>query len=192
LAVAIGCFAIAACQPGALIGPQRSSAASAELASLARYGNRVRQSSAVELEREYRELLTQMTTSSAPGTRLRLALLLSVPDAEFHDRDEALRMLTDLVAAPEGEPRATQDFAELLYSLLNERTCVTAPDRPLAELLIAERERNRRLGTELDATRATLAAERAHRETLQGQLDALKSLEERLLDGERASEAVRQ
>ena len=138
----------------------------------------------MQLEQRYRDLLAEISGANQPVSRIRLALLLSHPGAPFHDYDRATSLLESLVLDASPDEAATADFGRLVYSLLKERSCVDTENSPLAEMLIAERERSRSLDEDLAEARASLAAERAYRQTLQGQLDALKSLEEQISLGE--------
>jgi len=110
---------------------------------------------------------------------VRLALLLSYPDASFYDVGRARRFLEGAIAQPGGASDSVE-LAQLLDTLLGERNGVAGEAAALADLFAQERDRNRRLRVELDEARAALDAERQLRTTLQGQLDALKALEERL------------
>jgi hypothetical protein len=78
------------------------------------------------------------------------------------------------------EQPAHTDFAALLYNLLSERIYSESDDPPMQALLDQTRERNDELAEELDQVRAELDEERKLTATLQGQLNALKELEEQL------------
>lgn len=146
---------------------------------LIRYGNAVRSFDEVGLEREYARIYQAYAENPSTDSAIRLALLLSYPGASFYDPDRARQMLGG-VSAQEANPSETAELANLLTHFLNERNCVTDDSAALADLFIAERNRNRELSSQLTQVRAALDAERQVRQNLQGQLDALKELEERL------------
>jgi hypothetical protein len=173
LLLALACGA-SACQTDGLPRPR----AQAEQVQLIRYGVSTRTLGDGELERQYRALVLESGSSPSSENAIKLALLLSRPETSVQDPDQALRLLNGA-----SEPRAgndNADFAKLMYYLLSERNCVAPQSAPLADMLLEERDRSKRLGNELADTKAALEAERELRQTLQGQLDALKALEERL------------
>jgi len=150
------------------------------VAELARYGSSVRALSAEELEHEYRLLAAQNEHEPNPDVQIKLSLLLSDPSAPFHDLDQAVRLLGDVMLHLRIDESDDSAFARLLYYLLSERACVDHSDASLAELLVSEREAVLRLQRELGEARTSLESERALRVTLQQQLDALKALEEQI------------
>jgi hypothetical protein len=151
---------------------------------LVSYGSAVRALSEPDLEAEYRTLLSRQSANPTDETSLRLALLMSNPGAPFHDLDRALQILNDIVLRQD-QDGSNGELARLMHHLLGERTCVAPADAPLAEVILAERDRNSQLSEELDETQTALDTERQLRQTLQGQLDALKALEERLNETQR-------
>lgn len=164
--------------------PPESARNAPDLAELLRYGNTVRELDSRQLEEEYRDLVLSNTAVLPSEDIIKLSLLLSAPNAPFHDIDQATRFLRDVIQRdPFHEPEYV-DLAKLLYNLLSERVYAASEDETLARLLTEARDRNEQLAEELAAVKAELDAERERRETLQGQLDALKKLEEQLsLDG---------
>ena len=167
---------VSACQTG---GITRVSADRAD-EELIRYGGSLENLDAAALEREYRTLLAQHAAAPSHLSSVKLALLLGSPSTSFTDVNSALRLLNGVVQ----EGGAGADFARLAYRMMSERNCVAANDGALAELLVSERRRVEELEAKLESAQAALGAERTLRETLQGQLDALKALEERLnVDG---------
>ena len=157
---------------------------SAELADLARFGNTVRRLDGRQLEREYRSLVLQNGSAPSSDTAIRLALLLSAPNAPFTNIDQATRFLRDVMYRETGDPPAHTEFAQLLYNLLSERIYSESDDEPLQALLDQARERNDELSGQLAGLRSELAAERRRADTLEGQLNALKELEEQLSQDE--------
>lgn len=115
------------------------------------YANSMRAVDIPELERQY--VLASREYAAAPSseTAIKLALLVADPRAGFYNADRATRLLDDAVSRDIGNDASTS-FAIFMRGLI----------------------------AEFSTTRATLVAERQLRQTLQGQLDALKALEERL------------
>lgn len=145
---------------------------------LIRFGNAVRGYSSETLESQYARSVSAQAADPSAENAIRLALLLSYPGAPFYDIARARGFLGEALARG-GESDAVE-LARLLDKLLAERHGVTGDAAMLADLFTEERERSYRLGFDLAEARAALDAERALRITLQGQLDALKALEERL------------
>lgn len=156
-----------------------------ELAELARFGNAVRRLDGRRLEQEYRELVSQNDASPSSDAAIKLALLLSAPNVPFNDIDQATRFLRDVMYRETGDPQSHTEFAQLLYNLLSERIYNESDDEPLQALLDQARERNDELTVQLMRLRTQLDEERERTATLEGQLNALKELEEQLSqDGE--------
>ena len=147
-----------------------------DLAELVRYTLHTRELDPGALEEEY-----TLVRDSAPGPErdLRLAVLLSHPKSARYDLAAALALL----ARP-----ATNDetsFAALLYRLLGERML----DTGMGVAQILERQKETRIGyeAEIRALNDALDRERAQRETLEQQLEALRQIEDRIeqrTDGE--------
>jgi hypothetical protein len=156
------------------------------LGDLIRYGNGLRTLDDQELDDQYRQFAAQRSDEAASAEAIKLALLLSSPDARFYDADQAVRLLDTVARRERARESGYGELAQLVFHLLSERSCSLAPeDESLTELLAAERERADRLGEELIAVKTELALSERQRETLQGQLDALKALEEQLsIEGE--------
>lgn len=160
--------------------PAEQAADSAGLADLARFGNTVRRLDGRQLEQQYRQLLLQNDSAPSSDAAIRLALVLSAPNAPFADIDQATRFLREVMYREGAAQPAHADFAQLLYNLFSERIYAESDDEPLQALLDQARERNDELSGELARVRTALAEERERTETLQGQLNALKELEEQL------------
>jgi hypothetical protein len=150
------------------------------LAELARYGNRVREIGAKQLEEQYQEVALANDSMLSSEQAIKLSLLLSVPDAEFQDVDQATRFLRDVVHREAAEEPELAEFARLLYNLLRERVYSKTDEDATFAMLAEERDHNEALTAELAKVRSELAAERKQRVTLEGQLEALKRLEEQL------------
>jgi hypothetical protein len=157
--------------------PQTTSSA---LAELTRFGNAVRELDSRQLEQQYRELALRNDAFLSSDAVIKLSLLLSAPNAPFHDIDQATRFLRDVMHRGLTAPPEHTDFAELLYNLLSERVYTESDDEAMQVLLTQARDTNEQLSQELAEARAALATERERTETLQGQPNALKELEEQL------------
>lgn len=150
-----------------------------ELLDLVRYGNRVRAAFGADLSEEYRRLAFGAPNWSDDAA-IRLALLLSAPNTEYHDVDQATRLLRDVVERVPAADSGKAALATLLLHLLNERVYAAAEDEALANRLSEARDRNEQLTEQLASARAALDEERERRQRLERQLDALKRLEEQL------------
>jgi hypothetical protein len=138
--------------------------------------------SAADLEDEYVQVLSAYQYAPSEETAIKLSLLLSNPVAPFYDLDRAIRLLDDAAIRLEagGDPMAP--LPRLLDQLLIERREVARRRNDIADELQSEQERSESLEQQLARTRSDLADERKQRETLQGQLDALRALEEQIND----------
>ena len=159
--------------------PLLRGASASDSADLIEFGNALRDYSDEMLERQYVRSVSAQAADPSADNAIRLALLLSYPEASFYDVARAREFLDGALSQSDGS-RGSVELAQLLDSLLGERNGVVGDATALADLFAQERERSYRLGLDLAETRATLEAERQLRITLQGQLDALKALEERL------------
>jgi hypothetical protein len=133
-----------------------------------------------QLEQQYREIALANDSMLSSEEAIKLSLLLSVPDAKFQDVDQATRFLRDVVHREAAEEPELAEFARLLYNLLRERVYSKTDEDATVAMLAEERDRNEQLGAELTKVKNALALERKQRETLEGQLEALKRLEEQL------------
>lgn len=111
-----------------------------------------------QLDGERRRLQRRYREAPDGDAALRLALLLGLPDSRFRDAPRARQLLTEW--APSFEPDPSRAAMARLLALFLERQDTQ------------ERVLNR--------TRRSLAAERDRRVRLQQQLEALKSIEERI------------
>lgn len=150
------------------------------LLDLVRYGNRVRAGIGTDLSGEYQRLALDSDAGWSDEDAIRLALLLSAPNTPYHDVDQAMRLLRDVVERVPAQNDENTALATLLLHLLSERVYAAAQDEALASRLSEARDRNEQLMEELAAVRDALDAERERRQALQRQLDALKRLEEQL------------
>ncbi|BCK87567.1 hypothetical protein MIZ01_1351 [Sideroxyarcus emersonii] len=112
------------------------------------------------INKEYQATNRSFSITGSDSDRLRLAMLLSLPDTGFRSIGTALDLLQHLPAGTTSAPSELQDIAGMLARLL-------------AQQLRAD-------GAVDDLTKA-LAAEKAHAEFLQGKIDAVKDLEINLI-----------
>jgi hypothetical protein len=112
--------------------------------------------SAPALVTEYNATRESYTKTASDSDRIRLAMLLSLPDTPFHSTAETLKLLQDPPANPASPPQALHNLARML------------------SLLFTEQQRN---NNTVDDLAKALAAEKAHSEFLQGKIDAVKNLE---------------
>jgi hypothetical protein len=112
--------------------------------------------SAPDFATEYNATRETYTRTGSDSDRIRLAMLLSLPNTPFHSTAEALKLLQDPPANPASPPPALHNLARMLNMLLTEQ--------------------QRESDTSNDLAKA-LAAEKAHSEFLQGKIDAVKNLE---------------
>lgn len=146
------------------------------LLDIIRYGNNVRSLNRDALMEQYRDLAFG-GPYLANNAQIRLALLLSAPHA-LHDVARARSILDD-VSAASGLPEHVE-FASLISALLDERIAAMSENEVLFTLLTEARDRNEQLQQELAAAGTALEEAQARADTLQGQLDALKRLEEQI------------
>ncbi|HEU4620220.1 MAG TPA: hypothetical protein VFV10_19445 [Gammaproteobacteria bacterium] len=187
LLLALAALAVPACHTAQVETLPAAAALSAQepskagvLADLARYGNMVREIGQKQLEQQYRDVALANDSMLSSEEAIKLSLLLSVPDAAFQDVDQATRFLRDVVHREAAEEPELAEFARLLYNLLRERVYSKTDEDATVAMLAEERDRNEQLNSELTKVRNALALERKQRETLEGQLEALKKLEEQL------------
>ncbi len=178
--------AASACQTAQLPAAATAAAAAAPvpsddvLAELSRYGNKVRELGGKQLEQQYRQLALANDSMLSSESAIKLSLLLSAPNSAFQDIDQATRFLRNVVYREAGQEPKIAEFARLLYNLLRERVYSDSDGDATLALLAKERDRNEQLNRQLTKVKSALALERKQRETLEGQLDALKKLEEQL------------
>ena len=109
-----------------------------------------------DINKEYQATNRSFATTGSDSDRVKLAMLLSLPNTSFQSIAEALKLLQDPPANPASPPPALHNLARMLNMMLTEQ--------------------QRESDTSNDLARA-LAAEKAHSEFLQGKIDAVKNLE---------------
>lgn len=160
LAVVVSALILAGCAHGLASPPATtpvttpSAAEAASVARLLAYYRRISVLPPAELQSEYAAAEQAFLRDGRPEHRLRLALLLSLPDASFHNPDSALRLLQGY--AGRGDPNdALANFTFFLIARsieqYNAQTRLdaasqraTALQRQLDGLKLIERSLNRR------------------------------------------------
>lgn len=159
---------------------------------LLRYYRGLRSLSKGELQQELKQAWQAAATEPTAFERLRLILLLSLPQAPFQDLDKAQKMLRDFLKAENS--RELYDLALLVQTFLGEEALLERRYRLLQEKLRQKEEQVKRLRSglkHLDGRRKQeqewaksleqkLESERGRAETLEKKLEALKGIEKRL------------
>ena len=112
--------------------------------------------SAPDIAKEYIAVGQSYSKTGSDADRIKLAMLLSLPDTAFHSTEEALKLLQDSPDKPGTSPSGLHVLAKMLSMLLTEQ----AHESDISNNLAKE-----------------LAAEKARSNFLQGKIDAVKNLE---------------
>lgn len=164
------------------------------------YVERVRQAPAEIQEREFDCVEQSLVQEPNPKQRLRLALLLLLPDSQYRDETRARQLLDEF--RTNAGPEEYRPFINLLLSFVDEREAEQEAygqlERKLADKQRAYRGLKRRLADEqrkhetmqkqlkvLKTLEQRLAEEQKKRKTLQKQLEAVKAIETKLKEREK-------
>jgi hypothetical protein len=147
-----------------------------QLSALVQFATDVRSLDQFELQQAYRILQTEHRTSPSSDTAVKLSLLLSYSEAPPDALVEALQLLNGV----SDDDTDHSQFARLIYDLISERYAATASNGALTDLLLQERNENRRVAKKLAASESSLAASQRQRAALAQQLNALKAVEEQI------------
>lgn len=139
-----------------------------ELDRLLQYFVYIRSLPAAALQRERDQQEQELAQRKSAESRLKVALLLSLPGASPRDHERALELLRDYVRAEPIVPARANRLAQVLLTLLTERTAPSLAPLP----------KNRRL----PRCEEQLLIERGNVQKLQKQIDELKNLEKTLLE----------
>jgi hypothetical protein len=181
LAAVVAAVMLTACagKPPAPPPPTPEQLASKMLDEIAGYALWVRRQPDAALREE---LARVEALPAEPHNLLRLALVVGQRQSELYDAERTAQALVSVAAS--GPENASQvQLAQLLLGLLprEERSCGEAVcEQKLSELVQLEERRRRELSARIESLRNDLEAERAQREKLESQLEALKSLEEQI------------
>jgi hypothetical protein len=137
------------------------------------YVERVRQAPAEIQEREVGCVEQSLVQEPNPKQRLRLALLLLLPDSQYRDETRARQLLDEF--RTKAGPEEYRPFINLLLSFVDEREAEQKAYGRLEQKLADKRRAYRWL-------KRKLADEQRKRETTQKQLKMLKTLEQRLAE----------
>lgn len=118
---------------------------------------------APDLATEYTATMHSYSKTGSDSDRIRLAMLLSLPDTSFHNTAEALKLLESFPGNLPGKPAAPPSAEPALHHLAR-----------MLSMILAEQQRENDILNELAKA---LAAEKAHSDFLQGKIDAIKNLE---------------
>ncbi|MEQ1667921.1 MAG: dihydrolipoamide acyltransferase [Sulfuriferula sp.] len=108
----------------------------------------VRKQSAAELNKEYEKARQQLVQNKTDFNRMRLALLLTLPNAVFHDDAAAMNLLNDVLKDAKTNTSSVHGLASLLLSELAEKQRV-ADD--LTQKLKIEQKRGDELQVKVEA-----------------------------------------
>lgn len=156
------------------------------LDSLSDYARNLRHQDADALQAEKTRL---EALPESPSRDLQLALLLGQDNSALYDPGRAAQLLVRTASQPSATA-TEQALAEILFASVapKPKSCeATGYTQELANRLIAEEQRRQELAAKLESTRQALDTERAQREKLEKQLEALKSIEEQIKNRENES-----
>jgi hypothetical protein len=121
-----------------------------------RYYSHLRELPAPDIAREYNTIGLNFSKTGSNPDRIKLAILLTLPNNPLHDTAAAIDLLKTLPDSTTASPSDLHEFALLLGMLLarQEQT-----DEAMSDLAKA------------------LATEKAHSKSLQGKIDAIKDFE---------------
>lgn len=125
------------------------------------------------------ELARLEATGDSPDRSIRLALINGQRQSSLYDPERTSQLLAR-VAGAGPEDSVQVQLAQALLGVLPPvaRNCAaTECEEKLNTVVQMEEQRRRELATRIDALRAELESERGHRQKLESQLEALKSLE---------------
>jgi len=138
-----------------------------EMEQFFQYFARLRALSRDALQREYAQQESAFVHSRSAVDRLRLALLLSLPDTNFENTTYALELLQEYLNEPTQSHAQFREIAVFLYTFIQNKKPDDVPSEPLIakQLQEALRDQERQLG-----------AQQQLNKKLQTDLEAQKSL----------------
>ena len=149
---------------------------------LVRYANDLRALPPAMLAAEHERAEHALRTSPGPTAALRMALLLTVPGAPFADEERARNLLREYASQETASP-PQRDLARFLLANLTER-----PGSPAGAATNGRSNGDAVPVPEVTALRRQLLAERARRDELEKQVEALKRLELNLNERENGAQ----
>jgi hypothetical protein len=158
LALLVGCVAVPENQP-APCPPPSEVVVTGQMDDMMQYYDSLRKQSSSELAKIYDRVKQNFGQNKSDANRIRLALLLTLPNTSFRDVSAALHLLND---GPRDSKHVNnlQSFRNLLAALLAEQ---------------------QRLSNNLEEASQKLKEEQKRADTLQHQIDAIKSMEKNLI-----------
>jgi len=158
LALLGGCVAVPENQP-APCPPPSEVVVTGQMDDMMQYYDSLRKQSPPELAKIYDRVKQNFGQNKSDANRIRLALLLTLPNTSFRDASAALHLLNEW---PRDSKHVNnlQSFRNLLAALLAEQ---------------------QRLSSNLEEASQKLKEEQKRADTLQHQIDAIKSMEKNLI-----------
>jgi hypothetical protein len=158
LALMVGCSTIAENQEP--VGPLPSDLiVTGQMEDMMQYYDSLRKQPSADLARIYDKVKQNFVQNKSDANRARLILLLILPNTSFRDTTSALYLLNEWPR--DGKPMTgLQSFRNLLAALLAEQ---------------------QRLNNNMDELSQKLKEEQKRVETLQSQIEAIKSMEKNLI-----------
>lgn len=170
---------------------------------LVRYANEIDNLDGEELGNAQRQATDRFIGKPSYINRMKLALVLTHPNAEPGQRDRGVELLKGALATDLATTSNEKAFARFLYTLLASRTEQVSPELKSTRTVNAElKNRQNQLDEQLQEARESLVElrrekqtlewelkeERRERRTLKWQLEALKQLEETIHEREGSDE----
>lgn len=115
------------------------------------YYDHLRKQPATELAKEYDKARQDFAKTRSELNRVKVALLLSLPNAPFHDTLAALNLLNELPKETKDAPSGLRSFANFLGVLLAEQQRAINSADDLSQKLKDEQKRARALQEKVDA-----------------------------------------
>jgi hypothetical protein len=109
--------------------------------------------SAPDIAKEYIAVGQSYSKTGSDADRIKLAMLLSLPDTPFHSTEEALKLLQDPPDKPGTSPSGLHALAKMLSMLLTEQAHESDISNNLAKELAAEKARSNFLQEKIDAVK---------------------------------------
>ncbi len=160
---------IAACEsnspppppPPAPVPPPVQSGVAGRLDALMQYYDFLRKQPPAALVQEYKNAVQEFAQTESDSSRVRMAILLVLPNTSFHDVPAALHLLDNWPEDPKIAPSALDGFARLFSVMLTQQQQQTSAISDLAQKLKDAKKRG---------------------DTLQDKIDAIKTMEKNLID----------
>jgi hypothetical protein len=153
----IGCSAVPEQQP-CQCPPMVEPVVTGQMDDMMQYYESLRKLPAPDLARLHERVRQNFTQNKSDANRLRLALLLTLPQTSFRDIPGAVNLLNEWPR--DAKPNNLQSFRNLLASFLADQ---------------------QRLSTNMEEASQKLKEEQKRADMLQHQIDALKSMEKNLI-----------